>query len=63
MLRYCHPEDVVIDKAKVSICMRQYDRNPFEDAHGLIYRSHVDTKHNGADVIVPNLQRIPCPAT
>lgn len=57
MLRHSHPEDVVINKVKVSICMRQYDRNQFEDAHGLIYRRHVDTKHNGADVVVPNLQK------
>jgi len=59
MLRFCHSADVVMDKEKVSICVRQYDGNTFEDVDGLIYRRHVDTEHNGADVVVPRLQGIP----
>jgi hypothetical protein len=39
--------------------MRQYDGYPLEDVHGLSYRRHVDTNHNGAGVVVPHLQRSP----
>jgi hypothetical protein len=37
----------------------QYEGNLFEDVHGLNHRRHVDTKHNGADVVLSHLQRIP----